>query len=127
MYCRNCGNEVSDQAVMCVACGTPPKNGKKFCYNCKAETAAEATVCMKCGVNLAGSGSGEGKDWLTTLLLCFFLGQFGVHRFFTGHTGIGVAQLLTLGGCGIWTLIDLIMIITQKFKDANGNLLNKKD
>ena len=112
---------------MCVACGTPPKNGKKFCYNCKAETAAEATVCMKCGVNLAGSGSGEGKDWLTTLLLCFFLGQFGVHRFFTGHTGIGVAQLLTLGGCGIWTLIDLIMIITQKFKDANGNLLNKKD
>ena len=127
MYCRNCGNEVSDQAVMCVACGTPPKNGKKFCYNCKAETAAEATVCMKCGVSLSGSGSGQGKDWLTTLLLCFFLGNLGVHRFYTGHTGIGVAQLLTLGGCGIWTLIDLIMIITQKYKDANGNLLNKKD
>jgi TM2 domain-containing membrane protein YozV len=60
------------------------------------------------------------KDWLTTLLLCIFLGGLGVHRFYTGHTAIGVVQLLTLGGCGIWALIDLIMIITGDFKDANG-------
>lgn len=68
----------------------------------------------------------ERKDWLTTLLLCIFLGALGVHRFFTGHTGIGIAQLLTLGGCGIWALIDLIMIVTDKFTDANGQPLLKK-
>lgn len=127
MYCRNCGNEVSDKAVMCVACGTPPTSGTHYCYNCKAETAAGAVVCMKCGVPLKGDGiNGEGKDWLTVLLLCLFLGGLGVHRFYTKHTTIGVIQLLTLGGCGIWALIDLIQIITGTFKDADGNLLVKK-
>jgi hypothetical protein len=127
MYCRNCGNEVSEKAVMCVACGTPPKAGDKFCYNCKAETAPNAAICMKCGVSLKHDlAEGEGKDWLTTLLLCFFLGVFGVHRFYTGHIGIGVVQLLTLGCCGIWTLIDFIIIIVGNYKDAKGNLLVKR-
>lgn len=113
---------------MCVACGTPPKAGDKYCNNCKAETTTNATICMKCGVSLKGDQPlpGEGKDWLTTLLLCFFLGFIGVHRFYTGHTGIGIVQLLTLGGCGIWTLVDFIIIIVGNFKDAKGNLLVKK-
>jgi len=125
MYCRNCGNEVSEKAVMCVACGTPPKAGDKYCHNCKAETTPNAAICMKCGVSL-NNVQGEGKDWLTALLLCFFLGVFGIHRFYTGHTVIGVVQLLTLGGCGIWALVDFIMIIVGSFKDANGRILVKK-
>lgn len=68
---------------------------------------------------------GEPKEWLVTLLLCFFLGGLGIHRFYTGHTGIGIAQLLTLGGCGIWALIDFIMIIVGNFKDAQGRPLKK--
>jgi len=125
MYCRNCGKEVAEQAVMCVSCGVPPKNGKKFCQNCGKETNLAAEICTSCGVKLTG-GTGEGKEWLTTLLLCLFLGYLGVHRFYTGHTGIGVVQLLTLGGCGVWTLIDLIMIITNSYKDSNGNPLVKR-
>lgn len=65
------------------------------------------------------------KDWLTTLLLCIFVGWLGVHRFYTGHIAIGVVQLITAGGCGIWTLVDLIMIITDNFKDSNGLPLRK--
>ena len=68
---------------------------------------------------------GEPEEWLVTLLLCFFLGGLGIHRFYTGHTGIGIAQLLTLGGCGIWALIDFIMIIVGNFKDAQGRPLKK--
>jgi RNA polymerase subunit RPABC4/transcription elongation factor Spt4 len=123
MYCRNCGNEVSDKAIMCVACGTPPKAGNKYCYNCKAETDPHAEICMKCGVRLQ---SGEGKDWLTTLLLCIFVGTFGIHRFYTKHTVIGILQLLTLGGCGIWTLVDLIMIVVGSYTDADGHKLVRR-
>lgn len=67
----------------------------------------------------------EGKSWIAALLLCFFFGFVGAHRFYTGHTGIGIAQLLTLGGCGIWALVDFIIIIVGGFKDSKGNPLVK--
>jgi len=57
------------------------------------------------------------------LLLCFFIGILGVHRFYVGKIGTGVLQLVTLGGLGIWALIDMIMIILQKFTDGEGNTL----
>ena len=60
------------------------------------------------------------KEWIVTLLLGLFLGTLGVHRFYVGKIGTGILQLITLGGCGIWTLIDIVMILTGSFKDKNG-------
>jgi TM2 domain-containing membrane protein YozV len=67
----------------------------------------------------------EPKSWMVALLLSFFLGGLGVDRFYLGYMGLGVAKLLTLGGCGIWSLIDFIMIIMNKLPDANGQPLAK--
>ncbi len=60
------------------------------------------------------------KGFVPTLLLAFFLGGLGVHRFFVGKIGTGILQLLTLGGLGIWALIDVVMIIVGSFKDKAG-------
>ena len=66
-----------------------------------------------------------GKDWMVTLLLSIFVGGLGVDRFYLGYTGLGIAKLLTGGGCGIWWLIDLIMIVTGSMTDSNGMPLVK--
>lgn len=94
-----------------------------FCQNCGAEIHDNAVVCVKCGCAVNGAGNSENKEWLIVLLLCFFLGGFGVHRFYVGKTGTGVAQLLTCGGCGIWALIDFVMILVGSFTDAKGNVI----
>lgn len=61
----------------------------------------------------------------TTALLCIFGGFGGWHRFYTGHIAIGWLQVFTFGGFFIWTIIDLILIISGKFKDANGKLIRE--
>jgi TM2 domain-containing membrane protein YozV len=60
------------------------------------------------------------KGFVPTLLLCFFLSCLGIHRFYVGKIGTGILMLLTLGGFGIWSLIDFVMIACGSFKDAQG-------
>lgn len=92
-----------------------------FCATCGEKMASSAAACPKCGApNSAAAGKVSKKEWLPTLLLCFFLGVFGFHRFYVGKVGTGVLQLLTFGGLGIWSFIDFIMIIIGSFKDAEG-------
>ncbi|MDR0293429.1 MAG: TM2 domain-containing protein [Oscillospiraceae bacterium] len=61
------------------------------------------------------------KSKTTALLLSVFLGVVGVDRFYLGYTGLGVLKLMTVGGLGIWWVIDIIRIATWKMKDIKGN------
>ena len=92
-----------------------------FCNKCGKEINDEAVVCVGCGCSVNNFSVEKDNNGLITILLCWFLGVFGAHRFYTGHTTIGVIQLLTLGGCGIWMLIDFIVILIGNFKDSEGN------
>ena len=65
------------------------------------------------------------KGFVPALLLCFFLGALGIHRFYVGKIGTGFLMLLTFGGLGIWTIIDFVMIAVGNFKDAEGRDLKR--
>jgi len=132
MYCRNCAHQLPDQAEFCTSCGQRPMAGTRYCWSCGAEAAPNAEICVKCGVRLAAGpaaavpGVPMEKDWLVALLLSILVGTLGVDRFYLGYIGLGIVKLLTAGGCGIWWIVDIILIATNKMTDAQGRPLRQR-
>jgi TM2 domain-containing membrane protein YozV len=80
------------------------------------------TVVEKSKGELSSPAAADsGKSQVTALILVALIGGLGIHRFYLGYTWQGVVQLLTLGGCGIWSLIDLIRIITGDLQPKDGS------
>lgn len=94
-FCRSCGQIISSLAAVCPHCGAPT------------------------GLRNIPAGASP-KSRLVALLLCFFVGVFGIHRFYVGKIGTGILQIITIGGLGIWTFVDFILIILGAFKDKEG-------
>lgn len=102
-YCPQCGVQMRDDAIYCAGCGAKMYEG--------------ASRASRYGVEYSD------KDGLVALLLCLFIGMLGIHRFYVGKVGTGILMILTFGGFGLWVLIDLIMIVTDSFRDEYGKPL----
>lgn len=65
------------------------------------------------------------KNWVAVLLLGLLgiFGIAGIDRFYTGSILLGVLKLITFGGLGLWTIIDVILVVTGSYKDGNGNVI----
>ncbi|RCS27075.1 TM2 domain-containing protein [Polaribacter sp. WD7] len=75
----------------------------------------------KTEVSSYAAAASSGKSQTTALLLSIFLGGLGIDRFYLGYTGLGILKLITLGGFGIWYIIDLVLIITGDLQPKNGS------
>ena len=134
MFCRNCGNEIADNAAICVKCGVSAGTGTSYCPNCGQPTMPGASACTNCGVFLAQPVSlANQKSKMAAGLLGIFLGGLGIHNFYLGKTNRALVQLLVslIGGiltCGIasiameiWGLVEGIMILAGNItEDGNG-------
>jgi TM2 domain-containing membrane protein YozV len=97
---------------------------EKFCSSCGAPVKIAAEICPKCGVRQ--NAEKNSSNWTVLFYLSFWLGFFGVDRFYVGKIGSGIFKLLTLGGLGIWWFIDLLVVIGGKFTDASGKFVEKQ-
>jgi TM2 domain-containing membrane protein YozV len=98
---------------------------EKYCFNCGAAIDSKAAICPKCGVSQPDAIKNQtlNQNWLIALLLCVFVGVFGIHRFYLGRVGTGILMLITFGGFGIWYVIDIILIVLGQLRDRNGQLV----
>lgn len=163
MFCRSCGKEIDETVGVCPQCGIGPLQGNKFCSSCGVETKLDAEFCVKCGAKLAkadveevpekpepvavsevsekpipeaGAAEVSEKSRLAATLLAFFLGQFGIHRFYLGKVGTAAVMLILgiLGWAtvwfgvgaiflvvvGVWALVDFIFAVAGLTKDKEG-------
>lgn len=95
-----------------------------FCRACGHQVHITADACPSCGAKQTNVRESD-KRILPALLLCLFLGFFGVHRFYVGKVGSGILFALTFGVFGFGALLDLVMIICGGFTDKEGRKIKQ--
>ncbi len=110
-FCRQCGSQIGDFDAFCKNCGAVQQTN---------QTGTTVTNVYVNGRRIDASY----RSRLIALLLCVFLGEFGIHRFYAGKIGTGIIWLFTWGCFGIGYIVDLIMIACGAFRDADGYLIS---
>jgi TM2 domain-containing membrane protein YozV/RNA polymerase subunit RPABC4/transcription elongation factor Spt4 len=152
IFCPSCGANIKKEAELCPKCGVPKNkwrvNEEVFCTSCGEKIKRDAEICPKCGVRqMTGSSvlNSSTPKWGIVGCLAFFLGNAGVHRFYVKKIGLGIITVsiflvamfftnysdtqtigwLMIGGLTVWSLIDFFLILKEKYKDKQGNIIRK--
>ncbi len=105
-YCKYCGEKIPEDAVICTKCGRQVEELKQNQPNVVINNTNTNTV-----QNTTAGYAGKPKNKWVALLLCFFLGILGAHKFYEGKIGMGILYLFTFGLCGIGVIIDFISLL----------------
>lgn len=112
-FCKHCGGKIPEDAVICTLCGRQVED-----INKGANAAQPQIIINNDNINtntntnnVNAGGRGKEKNKWVALLLCFFLGFVGGHKFYEGKVGMGILYLFTAGLCGIGVLIDFITLL----------------
>ncbi len=103
MYCRHCGREATSGAAFCAGCGK--------------RLVGEEGATRSAGVSP--------KSRLAAAILAWFVGWLGIHRFYLGKVGTGLLMIFTLGGLGVWALVDFVLIVVGDMTDGDGLLVSE--
>lgn len=111
-FCKHCGSKIPADAIICTACGRQVEELKGeqaqpniVINNSNANTNVNA--------NIVGGAAGKARNKWVALLLCFFLGVMGGHKFYEGKAGLGILYIFTGGLFCIGAIIDFIVILTK--------------
>ena len=112
-FCKHCGGKIPEDAVICTLCGRQVED-----INKGANATQPQIIINNDNINtntntnnVNAGGRGKEKNKWVALLLCFFLGFVGGHKFYEGKVGMGILYLFTAGLCGIGVLIDFITLL----------------
>lgn len=107
-FCKYCGEKIPEDSVVCTKCGRQVEELKQNQPNVVINNTNTNTNTVR---NTTTGFGGKPKNKWVALLLCFFLGVFGAHKFYEGKIGMGVLYLFTVGLFGIGVIIDFIALL----------------
>ena len=111
-FCKHCGGKIPEDAILCTLCGRQVEEMNQ------GSSAAQPQIIINndnintnTNNNMNGGNIGRQKNKWVALLLCFFIGFLGGHKFYEGKVGMGILYLFTLGLFGIGVFIDFIVLL----------------
>lgn len=112
-FCKQCGQKISEAAVVCPFCGCQIEELKSGNQNQAPIIINNTNANSNVNTNINSVNGGKAKNKWVAVLLCFFLGYVGAHKFYEGKVGMGILYIFTVGLCGIGTLVDFIKLLMK--------------
>ena len=103
---------MNDNQAICLKCGVKTGDGVAFCPNCGGAVNSDAQFCLNCGAALKkAAGDLNGQDKIVMILICLFLGGWGIHNFIMGETKKGIFKIVMSFVCGIGGILAIIDLV----------------